>query len=202
MAERPRGGAAPPPKGERAPGVAPADLAAAFGRRLRLAGLPVTPERSARFARALLVVPPATRDALYWTARAVFVSGREQAEPFGRVFAAVFDGRADPADARGDPGAPPSAGETEAGAPAPGARTAGERAGAGGVPVPTAGSSSTDGSPREAPVALASADERLAQRPFAALAPPELAALRGLIEPPPPAPPPPPPPPPPRPPPR
>jgi uncharacterized protein with von Willebrand factor type A (vWA) domain len=163
-------------------GVAPADLAAPFGRRLRAAGLPVTPERSARFARALLVVPPATRDALYWTARAVFVSGRDQAEPFDRVFAAVFDGRADPADSRGDPGAPPPADARYDGAPAPGAPSAGERPGAGGRPVPTAGASDADGPLREAPVAFASADERLADKPFAALEPQELAAIRRLME--------------------
>jgi len=54
----------------------------ALGRRLRRAGLPVTPERSARFARALSLAPPATRSRVYWTARAVFVSSREEVEAF------------------------------------------------------------------------------------------------------------------------
>ncbi|NEJ98956.1 CoxE, partial [Rhizobium leguminosarum] len=42
-------------------------LATALGQRLRGAGLPVTPERSERFARALALVPPRTTAELYWT---------------------------------------------------------------------------------------------------------------------------------------
>ncbi|HSD76066.1 MAG TPA: hypothetical protein VLA98_01630, partial [Solirubrobacteraceae bacterium] len=79
-------------------------VAAAFGRRLHAAGVPVTPERSARFARAVALVAPVTRDRLYWTARAVYVSRREELAAFDAAFGAVFDGRADPASAgRGDP---------------------------------------------------------------------------------------------------
>ena len=52
--------------------------AAAFERRLRDAGLPVGPERAARFADALAVVRPISRRRLYWTARSVFVSDRTQ----------------------------------------------------------------------------------------------------------------------------
>ncbi|HWI72499.1 MAG TPA: hypothetical protein VNT55_11120, partial [Baekduia sp.] len=71
-----------------------AGLAAGFGRAVHDAGIPSTPERSVRFARALAVAPPVTRDALYWTARAVFVSGHEQVAAFDRVFGLVFDGLA------------------------------------------------------------------------------------------------------------
>ncbi len=73
-----------------------AALAAALGRRLRDAGLPVTHERSARFARATALVAPGTRTELYWTARAVFVSSEAQLPTFDRVFAAVFDPRLEP----------------------------------------------------------------------------------------------------------
>jgi uncharacterized protein with von Willebrand factor type A (vWA) domain len=158
-------------------------LAAALGRRLRAAGLPVTPERSARFARALALARPATRGRLYWTARTVFVSTREEIDAFDRVFGAVFDGRVDPADARGDPNAPPSVG-TEDGerAPTPAARTtvapmavpgwmsAGARRGDDGADAE-----------REARLALASDRERLAERSFAALDASELAQLRRLM---------------------
>ena len=48
-------------------------LAAALSRRLRDAGVPMTPERPVDFARALALVRPLTRRRLYWTARAVFV---------------------------------------------------------------------------------------------------------------------------------
>ena len=67
-------------------------LAAAFGRALHGAGLPGSPERSVRFARALQLAPPVTRTRLYWTARTVFVSARDQVAAFDAVFAAVFDG--------------------------------------------------------------------------------------------------------------
>ena len=82
-------------------------LATALGQRLRLAGVPVTPERSARFARALPLVAPLTRPELYWTARAVFVSSHNQLPTFDRVFAAVFDPRLEPDEDRGDPYSPP-----------------------------------------------------------------------------------------------
>ena len=49
-------------------------LAGALSRRLHDAGVPVTPARSADFARALALVRPITRRRLYWTARAVLVS--------------------------------------------------------------------------------------------------------------------------------
>ena len=70
--------------------------AAAFERRLREAGLPVGPERAARFADALSAVRPISRRRLYWTARAVFVSDRTQVRAFDAVFADVFGSRREP----------------------------------------------------------------------------------------------------------
>jgi len=158
-------------------------LAAALGRRLRDAGLPVTPARSARFARALALAPPATRARLYWIARAVFVSTREEIEAFDRVFAAVFDGRVDPADARGDPNAPAPAGaEPGEHAPSPSARPAPGAAIPGWATASARRGEDDDvGAEREAPLAMASSQERLAERSFAALEPGELAALRRLM---------------------
>jgi len=157
------------------PGSQLATLAVAFGRRLRDAGVPVTPERSVRFARALQLAPPVTRDRLYWTARAVFVSAHEQVAAFDSVFAAAFGGASDPAgETRGDPG---SAGERAQ----PRARTVpGAGATAGGTPSP-GGAASGEVGEGEAPLALASAAERLATRSFAALDPHELATLRRLM---------------------
>src|SRR6202035_2474948 len=71
-------------------------LAGAFGRRLHEAGVPVTAERSARFAHALRLVRPISRRRLYWTARAVFVSDPTQARAFDAVFAEVFGRGRDP----------------------------------------------------------------------------------------------------------
>ena len=98
--------------------VEPAVLAAAFGHALHDAGVPGTPERAVRFARALALAPPTTRDELYWTARVIYVSSREELPAFDAVFAQVFDGMRDVADGRGDPNAPPPIG-AEPGRPRP-----------------------------------------------------------------------------------
>ncbi len=62
----------------------------AFSRRLHEAGLPITPARSADFARALTLVRPISRRRLYWTARGVFVSDPAQVKDFDAVFFSVF----------------------------------------------------------------------------------------------------------------
>lgn len=77
------------------PGPETSDLAAvaaAFGQQLHDAGVPVTPERSARFAAAVLVARPASIDSLYWTARVSLLTARDQVEVFDDVFARVFRG--------------------------------------------------------------------------------------------------------------
>jgi hypothetical protein len=77
-----------------------APLVGRFGQRLRDAGVTVTSERSADFARALVVVRPESRRRLYWTARSMFVSDRAEAAAFDAVFAATFG---DGADTEGPP---------------------------------------------------------------------------------------------------
>ena len=74
---------------------------------MRAAGVPATPERAARFARALALVAPLERTELYWTARSVFVSSQAQLPTFDRVFGAVFDPALEPDEERGDPYSPP-----------------------------------------------------------------------------------------------
>ena len=158
-------------------------VAGALGRTLHDAGIPSTPEHAARFARAVALAPPADRDRLYWTARAVFVSHRDQVPRFDAVFARLFDGLADPAEARGDPNAPPlqgaEAGERRAtpdAAPLGGPSTGGA--------LPHAGlrdGADRDDPERDVPVAAASAEERLRDRDFAELDDEELRALRRLM---------------------
>jgi uncharacterized protein with von Willebrand factor type A (vWA) domain len=158
-------------------------FASALGRRLHDAGIPTTPERAVRFARALALAPPAGRDGLYWTARAVFLSHRDQLATFDAVFATVFDGLTDPAEGRGDPNAEPlrgaEAGERSArrdAAPAQGT------ANGGALPSPgTAGERDEDAPERDVPAAAASAEERLADRDFAELDADELRSLRRLM---------------------
>ena len=82
-------------------------FASAFGRAVHDAGIPVTPERSVRLAQALSIAPPTSRTKLYWAARTVFVSAHDQLATFDRVFAAIFDGRSDPAAFRGERATPP-----------------------------------------------------------------------------------------------
>ena len=72
-----------------------APLVSAFGRRLHEAGVPVTPERSARLAAALTLTRPVARTRLYWTARAVLVSDQAQVGAFDREFFSVFGSRVD-----------------------------------------------------------------------------------------------------------
>jgi uncharacterized protein with von Willebrand factor type A (vWA) domain len=159
-------------------------FASALGRRLHDAGIPSTPERAVRFARATALAPPADRDALYWTARTVFVSHRDQLAAFDGVFAAVFDGLADPAEGRGDPSAPPldraEPGERRAPPEPPPAG-----GGAEGGTLPQSGlrdgAADEELSERDVPSPAASARERLADRDFAELDAHELLVLRRLM---------------------
>ena len=76
--------------------------AAAFGRRLRAAGLPVGPDRAARFAEAVALARPIARRRLYWIARSVFVSDPSQRASFDAVFRDVFGSAREPSDAAPD----------------------------------------------------------------------------------------------------
>jgi uncharacterized protein with von Willebrand factor type A (vWA) domain len=161
-------------------------FASAFGRALHRAGVPVTPERSARFAHALSLAPPVARTRLYWTARAVFVSGREQLAAFDRVFAAIFEALVDPAEQRGDAGAPPLREAELTPARAAGSPAAALDAAPGGL-VPAGAqvrgeAGEQPDAPRHAlPLAAASSLERLAERSFAELEPDELRSLAALM---------------------
>lgn len=165
-------------------------LAAAFGRALRLAGIPVTPARSARFAQALSLTSPLDRGRVYWSARAVLVSGRDQLPIFDRVFAGVFGELADQADWRGDRSAAdlrraevaqrrareaPAVEPTGAREAVPGGRQL--------VDAGPSGESDAGDDQRatELPLAAAGDIERLGERDFARLEPDELRALARLM---------------------
>jgi uncharacterized protein len=149
----------------------------AFSRRLHDAGLPITPARSADFARALTLVRPITRRRLYWTARGVLVSDHAQLKAFDAVFFAIFGRRTDEQPFEPEQTAEPeletrnSKLETQ-----PGELTSGVSA-----PAPSPGSSEADAPEAEVPFLLASADERLASKSFDALEPDELARLYRLM---------------------
>jgi uncharacterized protein with von Willebrand factor type A (vWA) domain len=162
-----------------------APLAGSLGQRLRDAGVPVTPERSAYFARALVLVRPDSRRRLYWTAHSVFVSDRSHAKAFDAVFRSIF----------GAPGAPEGT-ETEGAetVPAPAdERPRSDREGAAGESAETDRRASVEASAArasdadrdvtevEVPLAMASDEEVLAGKSFDALSPHELAQLYRLM---------------------
>jgi uncharacterized protein len=164
--------------------VAPGPLAVALAGALNRAGLPTPPERTAGLARALVLMPPADRDSLYWVCRVSLVTSQAQVPVFDAVFAAVFDGRLDPADSRGDPTAPPAAGAEPRTRPVPpdARRSEPSRPSGDGGPRPAVpGPGNGDEDEREAVLAMASADERLAHTAFADLDPDELARVRDLV---------------------
>jgi hypothetical protein len=152
-----------------------ADLAARFGARLREVGVPVGPERSARFAEAMTLVHPNSTAELYWCALATLVADPAEIQLLDKVFALVFGGLMDPAGKRVDPNAPQFRAGSEP-APPPSRRGAY-------VAQSMAGAESPPGADREEPdedsrlPALAAATERLATKDFAALQPDELARL-------------------------
>lgn len=164
-----------------------AALAAGFSTALHRAGLPVSPDRAARLAEALRLVPPTDRAALYWACRIVFVSRQQHLARFDAVFSAVFDGRLDPAEGRGDPNAPPAIGSemrTKAAPPSNRPVSAPQIQPEARPPAPLPGfddSGDGDGPERDAILAMAASDEHLHEIAFADLDPEELARLRRLV---------------------
>lgn len=163
-----------------------ATLAARFGALLRAGGLGVTPERSARFAGAVLLAEPRTVGELYWLARVTLVESQEQLDLFDRTFAQVFRGMADVADFRGDAPAPPAISPRHPSRELSDSRRAMAQRGsdnsAGRRPLPSRDLGTRDAdAPAETLAVTASAQERLRRKDFAACTPEELALLRDLV---------------------
>jgi len=156
-------------------------VAGAFAQRLHEAGMPVTPARSADVARALAIVRPQSRRRLYWTMRSVLVTDPAEVRIFDRAFREVFgDGRPDQAF---EPDAQHvTAAEEEQRAPessTSAADGAAQEQGMWGTSAPSDGDD--DRPPVDIPLALASGEERLAERSFDSLDPYELAQLYDLM---------------------
>jgi uncharacterized protein with von Willebrand factor type A (vWA) domain len=149
-------------------------LVGALSRRLHEAGVPTTPARAAELARALDLVRPISRRRLYWTARAVLVSDPAQVKPFDAVFWSIFGDRRDEVAGDDDDATIFPARDDE--------RRADDRrvvAGEGTSRLP--GEGGDEGEEVEVPLALASDEERLADKSFDALEPHELAQLYRLM---------------------
>jgi hypothetical protein len=153
-----------------------APLAGVLGQRLRAAGVPVTPERSAGFARALTLVRPNTRRRLYWTARSVFVSDQSHVQAFDAVFRSIFGGAGEAESAEPDDERPATDRAT-----APGTQAHEEGRAVAASVAPRAGDNEPDEGEVHVPLALASDEERLAGKRFDALEPDELARLYRLM---------------------
>jgi uncharacterized protein with von Willebrand factor type A (vWA) domain len=155
-----------------------ATVAATFGDRLHSAGIPVTPERSGRFAAAMDLTAPATYADVYWAARITLVSGHDQLEQFDRVFGHIFGKLADPADVRGEQGSPSSTRRPRL--RSPGASDNGRGTAAPGRSGQVA---QQDGEEVEGKTLAmtASREEYLHRADYAALTPLELTSLRSLM---------------------
>ena len=163
-----------------------AEIAAAFGNLLHAAGVPVTPERSARFAQVVLLAQPKTRRELAALGRTTLISHRDQIEIFNRVFGQVFDGFADVADFRGDAPEvytpPPPATESEEKS-----KSENDREGMG-ESNPTGSPGGDDGEKQEPEdeeenvLAAVSNQERLGEKNFADCTEEELALINALIQ--------------------
>lgn len=167
--------------------VEAAALAVGFSAALHRAGVPSSPDRAARLAEALRLVPPQARGPLYWTCRVVLVSSREQVPVFDMVFDAVFAGTLDPADFRGDQNAPPSIGSEPRTRPTTADQRPSVVADQMRLPPPPVlapggdGSADPDAPERETILVTAAAEERLHQMSFSDLTPDEVARMRQLV---------------------
>ena len=163
-----------------------AALCAAFGQRLHDQGVPVTPERSARFAQVVQLARPVATDELYWLARVTLTCDNDQFATFDRVFRMVFRGMVDLAELRSDDPQEQS-GAVEAASPEeqpPGAQqSAPDRQGDPPGTSASPGAADMNADVNESSVlAAVSVDERLNDREFSALTEDELALIRKLVE--------------------
>ncbi len=162
-----------------------AAVAAAFGDRLHAAGVPVTPERSSRFAAAVLLANPVDLSDVYWLGRVTLLSTQPHIPVYDAVFDEVFRGYLDLADPNAEVITPapsratPSeeqfgddqslARETDSVAPVTAATPGGDGVGQADVDDTSV-------------LAAASASEILGHRDFSECSPEELALLRRLVE--------------------
>lgn len=160
-------------------------VVAGFGHRLHDAGVPVTPERSTRFARALTVAQPESLAEVYWLGRTTLLTDRSQVEVFDRVFDHVFRGELSFADIPRDVVAAAARDDAPTADRSPaddGPQGAGSASSAVTTLTPgvTAESEADDRDPQA--LAAVSVTERLVERDFAACTEEELALIRRLVD--------------------
>jgi len=162
-------------------------LVGAFSQRLHAAGVPVTPTQSEQYARSLRLTKPESRRQLYFTTRAIFVTGFQQVAAFNRVFAEVFGtGGKRPDDLEVELEAAPPSESMDSEAPEQDQKEPQESAGGQDAQSMNAGSGEDEEEDEDAeevlvPVAQASEDEVLSEKNFSALDATELAALYRIM---------------------
>jgi len=167
--------------------VESADLPAictAFGEMLHQAGVPVTPERSARFASSVVIAEPQSLHELYWLGKVTLTTARDQHDTFDRVFQQVFRGIVDIADFRGEDAAESPHAEMPSGERAPSDRENNDEQHGG-----QRGTSATPGAPdpdantqEASALAAVSIRERVNDREFSTLTEEELRLIQRLVE--------------------
>jgi uncharacterized protein with von Willebrand factor type A (vWA) domain len=161
-----------------------AGVAAAFGERLHNAGIPITPERSARFAEALALIEPTTVEQLYWIGRITLLSESQQLDTYDRVFSMVFRGIVESSgsnayvEARTSTRAKPQ--PQGLGLDDAKARPGSSRPRA--ISPKQLSESSGDSEQEGAAFAAVSEQERLSSKPFPDCTPEELALIAELVE--------------------
>jgi uncharacterized protein with von Willebrand factor type A (vWA) domain len=164
-----------------------AAITAAFGHQLHAIGIPVTPERSARFAEAVLLAQPRDVSEIYWLGRVTLIGDHSHIRAYDAVFEQIFRGVVDiidmrtPDDDQVDAHPTPTDTQQSAEQPQP------ERPHDQGSPITstTPSSSPTEDDPSiddASLLAAASTTERLGETDFAACTPEELALIRRLVE--------------------
>jgi uncharacterized protein len=162
------------------------EIVTAFGHLLRASGVPVTPERSARFAECVVLAEPRTLPELAWLGRITLLSNHDQIDVFDRLFAQVFSGIVDLADFRGDsdeptPPAALPAGERTAGDPERDQLGESRPSGVAGT-TGEGGPDEPDEDEETSVLAAVSVEERLGTKNFSDCTPEELALIYALVE--------------------
>lgn len=171
---------------DRSPDELYARIITSFGQALHNAGLPVTPERSVRFASAIALADPDTVDELYWLGRVTLISRHDQVETYDRVFREVFQAIIYLEDFEGQSlhRPPPSSAPTGDRSPNASER-AGESSSAANRPTSATPGRSLDEDEDEGEdpslLAAASEQERLRTRDFASCTEDELELINRLV---------------------
>ena len=162
-----------------------AQICAAFGHLLHRTGIPVTPERSVRFASVVELAQPTQIAELYWLARVTLLSDIKQLEAFDQIFQQVFRGIFDFADFRGELIDPAPLSAVPAGEQSRGdAKKSGESESnpRGTSVTPGAPSSDQEDESEISVLAAMSTQERVNERDFSTLTLDELALIRHLVD--------------------